>query len=234
MDRKLCSTNTPCTGSNATVHMFQNQVSSSVFFQYFDSVTVLFAYLAGFNSMFAAETMEPMQFIKYLDLVFTTFDGILDKHSVFKVPLPFHVETINCLKDETPLWRWDLTLVLTSTFIQGLTSRPEQWNAEQGWQYSMKIPESVCRRACLLPRPTILCRCLTQTCPLRWQQLLPFRAVSFNQMLNWKTSSIWDFLWTKPTLHKNLQNNSVVFFLVMSIRIRFHLALNNFVSEGKG
>ena len=53
--------------------------------QFFESVTVLFAYLSGFNQLFATESVEPMYFIKYLDLLFSSFDEVFIVHRVFKV-----------------------------------------------------------------------------------------------------------------------------------------------------
>ena len=65
--------------------MIFNVVHLLIYLQLFESVTVLFAYLSGFNQLCTTESMEPMRFVRYLDMVFSNFEDIFVEINVFKV-----------------------------------------------------------------------------------------------------------------------------------------------------
>ena len=55
------------------------------YFQFFESVTIVFSYLDGFANI--CSFLQPMEVVCLVDKMFVTFDKISEKYNVFKVSL---------------------------------------------------------------------------------------------------------------------------------------------------
>ena len=70
-------------GSSSVCYFLLIIYSFLLSFQHFESVTIMFSYLDGFDHICANVT--PMEVVNLVNKMFLTFDKLSEKHEVYKV-----------------------------------------------------------------------------------------------------------------------------------------------------
>lgn len=78
--KELLSTMMPAEVANELLNSGKKTVS---IVESFDNVTLAFAKVCNFNEM--TNKLAPMDVVNFLNQIYSTFDGVVSKHGVYKV-----------------------------------------------------------------------------------------------------------------------------------------------------